>query len=88
VVAEVSYPYSLKEIQSNDALESEQFEQNFVLLQPDFVLLIEFQTANDSYGRKNNFQDGDPDVGEVRAIRCLAVRPGCESSGGCDPEDK
>lgn len=77
----------MQDVEANDALECEEFEQDLVLLQLCLMLLVEPQTIQNSHGWEDDLQDGEPDVGEVYAVRCFAVRSSCERCDCCDPND-
>jgi hypothetical protein len=80
--------YSLDNVQSNDALEGEQLEQDPMLRQSCLVLSIEFQCADNGNGSDDDFDNGEPDVREVDAVGGFAVCSDCERDDGCDPDDE
>jgi hypothetical protein len=80
--------YCLKNIQSDDAFESEKLEQDLMLLQFFLVLPMEPQAGQDSNGWRYDFQDCEPDVSEMHTIRLLAVCSRSKRGGSCDPNDE
>jgi hypothetical protein len=59
-----------------------------MLLELLLVLTVELQTSYDGDGRGDDFDDRDPNVSEMHAVRLLAVRSRSKRGGSCDPDDE
>jgi hypothetical protein len=79
--------YSLRNIQTNDTLEREEFEENSVLQQLGLVAAVEAQAAEDRKCGDDELEDRDPQVGEVDAVGLSAILTDSEGDNGADPND-
>jgi hypothetical protein len=80
--------YSLENVQANDALEREELEQDAMLRQSSLVLSVKLQCADNGNGSDDDFDNAEPDVRKVDAVRGFAVYAGCERYGGYDPDEE
>ena len=78
--------YSLRDIETNDALEREEFEEDLVLQQLWLVAAVEAQTAENGYCGDDEFEDRDPQMCEVDTVGLSAVLPNCEGDDSADPD--
>lgn len=80
--------YSLQHIQTDDALEGEELQEDFMLAQDSFVLAVESDGAQNSNGSDDELECCDPDVREVDTVGLLAEGFCGEGDDGCEPDDQ
>lgn len=79
--------YSLDGIETNETLKGKKLEQHVLRLQSRLIAAVETQYSHDCYDSGDDFQDGNPNVCEARAVRSLAVYPSRFGDDGCYPDD-
>ena len=78
----------MEDVETDNALEGEELEEHIVRGEFGLHVAIEAEDGHDSNRGEERFENGDPDVCEVDAVRLCAIDPGSHGDAGGDPDDE